>query len=120
MDIRTAVSTPLSNSTSAGFATSAVPSSSSAPAPAAASVSNAAIAPISRADAEQATKTINKFMESAARNLEFSVDDDLDKVVVKIVDRTTRDVIRQIPTEEALSISKSLDKLQGLLVNDEA
>jgi flagellar protein FlaG len=119
MDIRTAVSAPLSNSMSASFATATAPSSS-APAPAAAPVSNAAIDPISRSDAEQATKTINRFMESVSKNLEFSVDDDLDKVVVKIVDRTTRDVIRQIPTEEALSISKSLDKLQGLLLNEQA
>ena len=120
MDIRTAVSAPLSNSTSSGPAQATTPSTN-APAPSAAPVSAAAaITPVSRSDAEQATKTINKFMESASKNLEFSVDDDLDKVVVKIVDRTTRDVIRQIPTEEALSISKSLDKLQGLLLNEEA
>lgn len=120
MDIRTAVSAPLPPPLSSGVDTP-TPSSSNAPAPAAAPVLAAsAIGPISRSDAQKATDTINKFLEGASKGLEFSVDDDLGKVIVKIVDRTTREVIRQMPTEEALNISKSLDKLQGLLLNDQA
>jgi flagellar protein FlaG len=39
---------------------------------------------------------------------------------MSVIDRDTDKVIRQIPSEEAVAISKSLDKLQGLLINDQA
>ena len=64
----------------------------------------------------QAVKDINKAMEDMSQGLEFSVDSDTDRTVVKIIDKQTKDVIRQIPTEETLQIAKSLDKASGLLI----
>ncbi|MFZ6658626.1 flagellar protein FlaG [Undibacterium sp. TJN19] len=75
------------------------------------------------ASAEEVTKAvdeINKSLQVSSQNLEFSVDHDAKEVVVKIVDQQTKQVIRQIPTEEALEIAKSLDKLQGLLIKQTA
>ena len=40
--------------------------------------------------------------------------------MIKIVDASTDEVIKQIPSEEILAISKALGKLQGLLVKQEA
>ncbi|MBR7778230.1 flagellar protein FlaG [Undibacterium rugosum] len=74
-------------------------------------------------DLSQVTKAvadINKSMQSFSQDLQFSVDKDSDKVVVKIIDQQTKQVLRQIPSEEALEISKSLDKLQGLLIKQQA
>jgi flagellar protein FlaG len=67
-----------------------------------------------------AVKTTNRFMQALSQNLQFSVDKDTNKTVVKLVDTQTKDVIRQIPSEEMLSIAKALDKLQGLLLKDKA
>ena len=39
---------------------------------------------------------------------------------MKVVDASTDEVIRQIPSEEIISIAKALDKLQGLLVEQKA
>jgi flagellar protein FlaG len=64
--------------------------------------------------------TFNQYIPMAANNLLFSIDEDNGTVVVKIVDTTTQDVIRQIPSVEALEISRSLDKLQGLLLQGKA
>ncbi|HQV89775.1 MAG TPA: flagellar protein FlaG [Nitrosomonas sp.] len=50
----------------------------------------------------------------------MSVDQDTGKTVVKVMDIHTDEVIRQIPTEEAISIARTLDKVQGLLLNDKA
>ena len=50
----------------------------------------------------------------------FSIDDDTGKTVVKIVDSTTQEVIKQIPSEEILSIAKALDKLKGLFIEQKA
>lgn len=73
-----------------------------------------------REQVNQAVEAINKTIQSASQNLEFSVDGDTSGVVVKVVDQQTRQVLRQIPTEEALEIAKSLDKLQGLLIKQTA
>lgn len=67
-----------------------------------------------------AVNTTNRFMQALSRNLQFSVDKDTNTTVVKLVDTQTKDVIRQIPSEEMLSIAKALDKLQGLLIKDKA
>lgn len=54
-----------------------------------------------------------------ARNLLFSIDDDSGRTIVKVVDNATKEVIRQIPSEEILSIAKALDRLKGLLIKQE-
>ncbi|WP_332674104.1 flagellar protein FlaG [Aromatoleum sp.] len=54
------------------------------------------------------------------QNLLFSIDEDTECTVVKVVDATTDEVIRQIPSEEVLAITKALDKLQGVLIQQKA
>lgn len=75
-----------------------------------------------RAVAEQeavlnaAVERIARFVQPRA-TLEFSVDRSSERRVVKVVDAESGEVIRQFPSEEALKISQSLDRLQGLLLN---
>jgi len=52
--------------------------------------------------------------------LAFSIDDTTEKLVVRVTDASTGELIRQLPSEEALAIARSLDKLQGLLLKQEA
>lgn len=68
----------------------------------------------------QAVKHINKTLESIAPGIEFSVDEDLHATVVKVVDRKTKEVLRQMPSAETLEIAKALGKLQGLLIRQDA
>lgn len=68
----------------------------------------------------EAVDAINKAIRNSSQNLEFSVDNAEGGVVVKVVDQQTKEVLRQIPSEEALEIAKSLDKLQGLLIKQTA
>jgi flagellar protein FlaG len=63
-----------------------------------------------------ALKNINQAVKALSPNLEFSVDSESNRSVVKIVDHETKEVIRQMPTPEALEIAKALDRLQGLLI----
>lgn len=74
----------------------------------------------SQKELNSAIKTANKFMQALSQNLQFSIDKDTDKVVVKLVDISTKEVVKQIPSEEMLAIAKALDKFQGLLVKDKA
>lgn len=93
----------------------------SAPAPAVAprATEEAAAAP-SRKQVADAIAHINASMPASAKSLEFSVDDDSKQTIVKIIDRNTREVVRQIPTVDALEIAKSMDKLSGLLISQKA
>jgi flagellar protein FlaG len=56
-------------------------------------------------------------MQIASIGVRFEFDTTAEKMVTKVVDAASGDVIRQMPTEEMLRMSKALDKLQGLLVN---
>ena len=68
----------------------------------------------------QVAQEVNDFLKSSQSNLQFVVDDESKKVVVRIVDSETKQVIRQMPSEEMLAISHSLDKLAGLLIQQKA
>lgn len=73
--------------------------------------------PPTREEVKNAVNNINAALQASSQNLEFSIDDDANAVVVKVIDQSTKQVLRQIPTQEALEIAKSLDKVQGLLIN---
>lgn len=75
---------------------------------------------VDRQEIDHALDEVRKVVAPLARNLQFSVDDDTGHTVVKVVDSSTNEVIRQIPSEEILSIAKALDKLKGLLIKQEA
>ncbi|GAA4342386.1 hypothetical protein GCM10023144_44380 [Pigmentiphaga soli] len=69
---------------------------------------------------QEAVDSFNSFVPLAAHNITFAIDDDSGQVVVKVMDGDTNTVIRQIPSEEALQLSRSLDKLEGLLLKSSA
>lgn len=68
----------------------------------------------------QAVEDVRKAIEPVAQNLLFSIDDDTGRTIVKIVDSQTDEVIRQMPSEEVLAISKAIDKLKGVLIQQKA
>lgn len=75
----------------------------------------------STAELETAVATINQAMRQSNRNLEFSLDTDTRKTVVKVVDTNTGELIRQFPSEKALAISRSIEQFQqGILLTHKA
>ena len=74
----------------------------------------------SREELAAAVKKINASLPASAQSLEFSIDEDSKDIVVKVIDQATREVVRQIPSKEALEIAKSLDKMRGLLLRQTA
>ena len=75
---------------------------------------------MSREQLNQAIKATKDFVGSINSSLDFSVDEDTGSVVVKVIDKETKEVIRQFPSEEMLSIAKALDSIKGLLVKQKA
>lgn len=72
------------------------------------------------AKTQQAVNDIAESLGPVASALEFSVDEELGRVIVKIVDPENQEVIKQIPSEDAISLAKSLGKMTGMLVKTQA
>jgi flagellar protein FlaG len=66
-------------------------------------------------DLKAAVQEMEKFFQSVRRNLEFSIDEGSGKVVVKVIATETGEVIRQLPSAEALKIADSLKNANSLL-----
>ncbi len=77
--------------------------------------------PASSEAVKQAVSAINQAMQQSNRSLEFSVDGDTDQTVVRLVDTSTGELIRQYPSEATLAIAREIEAMQqGLLLKQEA
>ena len=56
---------------------------------------------------------MNRKLRSYDTNLQFEVDDKYQEMVVRIIDRETKEVIRQIPSEKALALAKFFKDLEA-------
>ncbi|MDF3194600.1 flagellar protein FlaG [Pseudomonas sp. 1928-m] len=74
----------------------------------------------SREEVEAAVATIQDFVQSVRRSLNFSLEEGSGRVVVKVTDAGSGDVIRQIPSEEALQLAENLSEVRSLLFKAEA
>lgn len=69
---------------------------------------------------DDAINQANQFFQNDNRSLQFARDKDTDKIVVIIKDVKTDKVIRQIPSELMLKLSKQLEQVKGMLFEDKA
>lgn len=74
----------------------------------------------SAASVRQAVDEANEALRSVSAGVEFSLDEGSGKVIVRVVDSETDEVLRQIPSEQMLAISRAIDDLRGLLIKQEA
>jgi flagellar protein FlaG len=66
---------------------------------------------------EELLKQIKSLTEDGIYSVRFEQDSKSNQMIVKIVDRNTNEVIRQIPPEDLINLSKRLDELNGNIVN---
>lgn len=77
--------------------------------------------PPSIAQLQRLIVSMNKAIQQSNSNLEFTIDKDSEKILVKLIDTSTGEVIRQIPSDEVLAIAQSIEQMQqGLLLNKNA
>ena len=62
---------------------------------------------------EQAVARLNDYVQSLQRDIVFSIDQDSGRSVVRVVERGTQEVIRQIPSEVALRLARNLQNHKG-------
>ena len=59
---------------------------------------------------DDAVKEINEHVQVIQRELQFTVDKDSGITVIKVIDSKTKELIRQIPGEEALSVAQKISE----------
>jgi len=69
---------------------------------------------------EKIIEELRKKLSMLNTQLKIQIDKDTDITVIKVIDKQTNKVIRQIPPEYVLKIAKYLDEIAGLLLNEKA
>lgn len=66
----------------------------------------------------QIVENLNAFVQLTKRNVSFTIDKESGRDVISVFDAETQELIRQIPSEEALALLKRMDEAVGLLFSE--
>jgi flagellar protein FlaG len=77
------------------------------------SLETATVKEPSKAELDDVLDKLKEHAQRSRQSLEFERDDTLGRMVIKVVDSHTKEVVRQIPSEEVLEIAKRLRKSDG-------
>ncbi|PLX84339.1 MAG: flagellar biosynthesis protein FlaG [Desulfuromonas sp.] len=69
---------------------------------------------------EEILSRVKQLAEGGLNSVRFEMSEEAREVVIRIIDPETNEVIRQLPTEELLKVSSSLEELRGLLLQTES
>lgn len=67
------------------------------------------IADVSEEQVKDAVSKLNEYVQSTERTLDFQMDEDSGKTVIKVFDKNSSELIRQIPNELALELAQNLN-----------
>ena len=69
-------------------------------------------------DIRETLENLEKLISQFNRRYKFVVDDSIDRIVVKVIDKETDKVIKEIPPVEIQHLLARLREMMGLLVNE--
>jgi len=61
----------------------------------------------------KALTELNSSIQNTQRNLQFSLDKELGKIIINVKDKKTDEVVRQIPSEEFLAMARKMQNVYG-------
>ena len=64
---------------------------------------------VDRERVQDAVSRINEYVQQTERTLDFQLDEDSGKTVIRVYDRQSDELIRQIPSELALELAQKLN-----------
>ena len=76
--------------------------------------------PMDQEDVNALAKELNQTLKQVDDNFSVSVDNDTGMMVVRITDSQTGEVVKQVPPQQVLDANVSVERIIGLLVNDQA
>ena len=81
------------------------------------------MAGMTEANREQVLAAVTEmqdYVDAAGRNIHFQLDDDSGRMIVRVTEASSGDVIRQMPSEEALRLAENLAEIRSVLFRAEA
>ena len=79
--------------------------------------SNTVQEPLSSEQLEKVAQQLQDFVGEMNRGLEFLVDKDSGRDVIKVIDKNSGDLVKQFPSEEVLTLVAKLSEMVGGLVD---
>lgn len=76
--------------------------------------------PLTTEQIEQTVDEIRREIQSVDQNLLITIDKETGKTIVRLIDSSTKEILRQIPSEELIAIARALGKGQSGLIEREA
>lgn len=73
---------------------------------------------LSHEEIETAVASLNAFVQLMDRNVSFEVDETSGRDVISVFEKESKELIRQIPSEETLELLKRMDNMVGILFSD--
>lgn len=67
------------------------------------------IAEVSQEQVKEAVSKLNDYVQSTERTLDFQMDEDSGQTIIKVFDKHSSELIRQIPNELALELAQKLN-----------
>ncbi|MCW8944693.1 MAG: flagellar protein FlaG [Sedimenticola sp.] len=74
---------------------------------------------VNEKEIEEAVDDLNQYAQTVQRQLEFTVDKDSGKTIIKVVDAKTGETIRDIPPEEIVNMQKHLKETSERMFHKE-
>lgn len=71
-----------------------------------------------RENIADALQKLNEQMRNNGRDLNFSMDEASDRVVITVKHSQTGEIVRQIPNEVVLKVAHNLEQVKGMLLNE--
>jgi len=75
---------------------------------------------VDRQSLDDVVSDLNTVVRELQRELRFTVDKDSGSTVIKVIDRETDEVVRQIPSEELVRLRERLAETAGVIFQDSA
>lgn len=69
-------------------------------------------------DVKESVKDINEIVKKVKEDLAFEMHDETERMMVRVIDRKTQEVIKELPPEEMLDLSARIHEMVGLLIDE--
>lgn len=74
--------------------------------------------PINERVVSEAVEKMNKVVEGYNRRFEYTIHEGTNDIMIRVIDETTNEVIREIPPKKILDMVASMMEMAGLLVDE--
>jgi len=75
---------------------------------------------VSKEEADKIVETLYELTDMLKTSLSFKVDEKTDSVVIKVIDKKSNEIIRQIPNEDILALREKMEEMTGILLREKA